>query len=147
MTTLTASTRAWNGLIVVVLFSIVLAPIPYFIAFLFAYGFSMDPISPAQHMFFLAGIACVTLAVAAVASFVVRATSGLSPLKALVFSIWASLAVHLTVVGIGSIVSAYYADQNSVTAEYSLTTDILLASGLLGTAAVAGWLAFRARPR
>lgn len=131
---------------VVGLVSVVVAPVPYFVAFLFAYGFN-DQIRPSTHIIFPLEVAVVAVVIALLAMFVVRAAAAISMRRALCLSLWLSLAINLTAVGIGSIVSAYNADQGSVTAEYSLTTDALLAAGLLGSAAVAAWIAFRSRPR
>jgi hypothetical protein len=145
--TLSASIRARNAVAIMGLFIVVIGPIPYLFAFLFAYAFSEDPITPVQHMFFLIAIAAIAVVIALVATPFVRASAAIPTSQAIRLSILISLAMNLTVVGIGSIVSALNADQNSVTAEYSLTTDVLLAAGLLGSAAVAGWIAFQHRPR
>jgi len=142
-----ASIRARNAVAIVGLLAVVIGPIPYFVAFLFAYGFSMDPITPGQHAFFLAEIATLAIVVAVVATPFVRASAAIPWAQAFWLATSTSIAINLAVVGIGSIVSAMNADQNSVTAEYPWTTDALLAAGLIGSAAISGWIAVRLRPR
>lgn len=143
--TLSASTRARNAVAVIGLFVVVIGPIPYLFAFLLAYAFS-EAIAPAQHVFFLIEIAAIAVVIALIATPFVRASAAIPTSQAIWLSFLVSLAMNLAVVGIGSIVSALYADQGSVTAEYSLATDVLLAAGLLGSAAIAAWIAFRYRP-
>ena len=53
-----------------------------------------------------------------------------------------SLALNLAVVGVGSIVSATRKEENSVSADFSTATDVLVASGLFVLA-----LARSLRPR
>jgi hypothetical protein len=144
---MSASIRARNAVSIVGLLVVLIGPIAYFVAFLFAYAFSMDPITPGQHAFFLAEIATIAIIIAVVATPFVRASAAIPWAQAFWLSISTSIAINLVVVGIGSIVSAMNADQGSVTAEYSWTTDVLLAAGLLGPAAVGAWIAVHLRPR
>jgi hypothetical protein len=60
-----------------------------------------------------------------------------------------SLALNLVVVGAGSIVSATHKDENSVSADFSTATDVLVASGLfvLAVALVASALRIDLRPQ
>lgn len=144
---MSAPIRARNAVAIVGMSVVVIGPVPYLFAFLFAYAFSEDPITQAQHMFFLFAIAAIAVVIALVATPFVRASAAIPTSQAIRLSILVSLAMHLTVVGIGSIVSALNADQGSVTAEHSLTTDVLFAAVLFGSAAIVGWTAFRHRPR
>lgn len=146
MSTLSASVRARNAVAIVGLFAVVIAPVTYFVAFLFAYGLR-ETITPGEHVYFLIEIAAIAVFIAIVATPFVRASAAIPASQAFWLALWVSLAINLTVVGMGSIVSARFADQNSVTAEYSWPIDIVLAAGLFGAATVAAWIASRSRPR
>ena len=63
------------------------------------------------------------------------------------FARWATVALNLVALGAGSIVSATHKDENSVSADFSTTTDVVIAVALLGPAVIAAWLTWRSWPR
>jgi hypothetical protein len=141
-----ASIRARNAVTIVVAVVLVLGPVAYFVAFFLAYAFN-ESISAATHAFFLGEITTFAVIMAVVAAPFVGAAAAIPWGRAFRLAVALSIAINFALVGIGSIVSAMNADQNSVTAEYAWTTDVLLAAGLFGVAAVAGRVAVRLRPR
>lgn len=58
-----------------------------------------------------------------------------------------SLALNSAVVGAGSIVSATHKDENSVSADFSTPTDVLIATGLFVLAAALAVAAVRSDVR
>ena len=118
--------------------------VAYFIAFLFAYGFK-DEVMTGQHVFFLACAAIITLVAARLSATVVGGGLGVRAPGA--FGAWAAVTLNLVAVGLGSIVSATHKDENSVSANFSTTTDVLIAVALLGPAVVTAWLTWRSWPR
>lgn len=141
--------RRREGLLVVLLLNVFLGVPAYFISFLFAYGFE-DEIGLRQHVTFL-----VLIAVFAVVTGVGAMAFPLGPKprprlgRRVAFGIPMSLAVNLAVVGLGSIVSAQHKAENSVSADFSTQTDVLVATGLFVVAIVFAVVALRVdlRPR
>ena len=117
--------------------------VAYFIAFLFAYGFK-DEVTR-QHVFFLVCAAIITLVSARLSATVVGGGLGVGAPKAI--GAWAAVTLNLVAVGLGSIVSATHKDENSVSANFSTTIDVLIAVALLGPAVVTAWLTWRSWPR
>ena len=118
----------------VVLANLVLGLPAYFIAFLFAYGFR-DQVGWAEHTAFLvmvtvfatgAGLLGATVPTVRGRSFGRRAAVG----------VLTSAALNAVVVAAGSVVSATHKAEGSVSADFSTTTDVLVAAGLLAVAAV-----------
>ena len=118
--------------------------VTYFVAFLFAYGFK-DEVTAGQHMFFFACAAVITLVSARLSAAAVGGGLGVEAPKA--FASWATVTLNLVVLGLGSIVSATHKEENSVSAELSTTTDVIIAAALLGPALVTAWLSWRSWPR
>lgn len=111
----------------VVIANAVLGLPAYFISFLFAYGFR-DDVGLAEHVTFVALIAifaCVSGLVGVAASTAFRPGRSLARRAAL--GVRLSLALNSAVVGVGSIVSATHKDENSVSADFSTATDVLIA--------------------
>ena len=102
----------------------------YFMSFLFAYGFR-DHVGLMEHVTFLVLIA-IFAAVSGLVGMALPMTPKPRPSAArrAVFGVRMSLALNLVGVGAGSIVSATHKDENSVSADFSTVTDVLLASGL-----------------
>ncbi len=118
----------------------------YFIAFLFAYGFS-DTIDPAQHVFFLILVGALTLISATVSTFTVKAGLRRTYRQAAGFAFSVSAALNLLVLGLGSIISARHKDDGSVSEAFSTSTDVVVATVLLGGAVIGAWLVWRSWPR
>lgn len=116
----------------------------YFIAFLFAYGFR-DTIGTAEHLTFLGLVAVFAVVCGLVALFSAAWEPEARADQLFAFGILASLSLNSLAVGIGSIVSALNKDQNSVSEGFSTTTDVLVAAGLLGAAALLAVAADRSR--
>ena len=125
--------------------NLVIGFVGYFIAFVFAYGFR-DEIRLAEHNFFLVMIAAIAAAGAIVSTFVIKPALHLTLRQSAALAISVSAAINLLVVGLGSIVSAQHKDEGSVSADFSTTTDVIVAACLLGGAAAAGWFVWRAVP-
>lgn len=147
MTTETpTSTPRWAVAVgVVLLVDGAIGVIGYFIAFLFAYGFS-EGVSNAQHGVFLTAVAVIGIGSAAVTTPVVVGVAGLGTRRAAAVAGWTTAAGTLIALGLGSIVSATHKDQNSVSASFSTTTDVVVATCLLVPGLVAAWLTWRTRP-
>jgi cytochrome bd-type quinol oxidase subunit 2 len=115
----------------------------YFISFLFAYGFQ-DEVGLADHMTFL-----VLIAIFAVLSGLAGMALPWMPqprptaARRAEFGVQMSLALNLAIVAAGSVVSATHKDEGSVSADFSTTTDVLLASVLLVLAAALATAALR----
>ena len=118
--------------------------VSYFIAFLFAYGFK-DRVTTGQHLFFFACAAVIILVSARLSVSVVG--GGLGDRAPEAFARWATVALNLVALGAGSIVSATHKDENSVSADFSTTTDVVIAVALLGPAVIAAGLTWRSWPR
>jgi hypothetical protein len=118
--------------------------VSYFVAFLFAYGFK-DRVTTGQHVFFFGCAAVIILVSARISVSAVGGALGVRAPKA--FATWATVALNLVVLGAGSIVSATHKDENSVSADFSTTTDVVIAVALLAPAVVAAWLTWRSWPR
>ena len=118
--------------------------VSYFVAFLFAYGFK-DRVTTGQHMFFFGCAAVIILVSARISVSAVGGALGVRAPKA--FAVWATIALNLVVLGAGSIVSATHKDENSVSADFSTTTDVVIAVALLAPAVIAAWLTWRSWPR
>jgi hypothetical protein len=138
--------REWaRAVLTVAVVNLAIGFVAYFIAFLFAYGFD-DKIETAQHVVFLVEVGVIAVVSAIICASIIRSTFHLAPQAAFAVAIWTGLALHLTAVGIGSIVSATHKEENSVSADFSTTTDVAVAACLLIPAVAAGWLAWRTRP-
>jgi hypothetical protein len=120
--------------------------VAYFIAFLMAYGFE-DRVTTGQHVFFLIEVAVIVLVCALVSRFAIHPLLGTSASRTLALSLAAGATLNLVVVGIGSIISATHKADNSVSANFSTTTDVLVAVGLFAPAIVTAWLTWRLWPR
>lgn len=107
----------------------------YFVAFLTAYGF-VDSITLGEHLTFLTLIAVYAVLAGALAAAPPAMRYPDSTLQIQAFGALTSLAVNATAVSLGSIVSAVNKDQNSVSADFSSTTDVLVAAALVGVAAL-----------
>ena len=118
--------------------------ISYFVAFVFAYGFK-DRVTTGQHVFFFVFAAVIVLVSAWLSASVVGGGLGVRASKA--FARWATITLNLAALGAGSIVSATHKDENSVSADFSTTTDVAVAVALLAPALVAAWLTWRSWPR
>lgn len=107
----------------------------YFISFLFAYGFR-DDVGLMKHVMFLVLIA-IFAALSGLIGMALQMTRKARPSAARLaaFGVPMSLALNLVVVGAGSIVSGTHKAENSVSADFSTMTDVLLASGLFILAA------------
>lgn len=118
----------------------------YFVVFLFAYGFR-DDVGTEQHAVFLTGIAVIAvfvgLASSAPAAAIVRAPWRLVAAWTLALS----FALNLAAVGAGSVVSALNKDAGSVSEDFSVVTDVMVAGCLFAAAAAATCLAKAARRR
>jgi hypothetical protein len=131
----------------VVLANVVLGAPAYFISFLFAYGFR-DQVGLAEHLTFLVLItifACVTGVVGA--AFAAASRPGRPFADRVVPGVLMSAAMNAAAVGAGSVVSALHKAENSVSVDFSTTTDVLVAAGLFVTALVLGAAAVRTRTR
>jgi hypothetical protein len=141
-----ASTR---GFLPILVTNLVLGVPAYFISFLFAYGFE-DQVGVGNHVAFLVLIT-IFATVTGVLAMALPLTSGPRPSAArrAAFGIPMSLALNLAVVGVGSIVSATHKEENSVSVDFSTTTDVLVAAGLFGAAIALAAIALRVdlRPR
>ena len=132
-----------EGLWPVVITNALLGLPAYFIAFLFAYGFR-EEVGVTEHATFL----MLIMIFASVAGLVAAALSSATrPERAFfgraAFGVQMSLALNSAVVGAGSIVSATHKDENSVSAGFSTTTDVLIATGLFVLAAALAVAAVR----
>jgi hypothetical protein len=130
-----------------VLANVVLAVPAYFISFLFAYGFR-DQVGLAEHLTFLVLIttfACVTGVVGA--AFSAASRPGRPFAGRVVSGVLMSVALNAAAVGAGSVVSALHKAENSVSADFSTTTDVLVAAGLFATALVLAAAAARTQTR
>ena len=122
--------RPHEGFLVVLLLNVVVGLPAYFISFLFAYGFQ-DDVRLENHVTFLVLIAMYATVTGAVGMALFRTPEPRPSMAARVaFGVPMSLALNSAVVGIGSIVSATHKDENSVSADFSTVTDVLVASGL-----------------
>ena len=127
----------------VVLPNAVLGLPAYFISFLFAYGFR-DEVGLTQHVTFLVLIAIFASVAGLVgAAFPTASAPRRSFARRAAFGVRMSLALNSAVVGAGSIVSATHKDENSVSAGFSTTTDVLIATGLFVLAAALAVAAVR----
>lgn len=118
--------RLWP---VVVTNSILGVPV-YFISFLFAYGFR-DVVSRAEHLTFLTWVAIFAIVAGLIAAALpAAARPGPPAAHRAAFGVLMSLALNSAVVGVGSIVSAAHKDEGSVSADFTTTTDFLVAAGL-----------------
>jgi hypothetical protein len=131
----------------VVLSNIVLGMPAYFISFLFAYGFR-DVVGVTEHVTFLVLITIFAVT-SGLASMIIPVSRppGASASRRAAFVVQLSLALNSAVVGVGSIVSALHKEENSVSADFSTATDVLVAAALLGLAAVLATTALRGRQR
>ncbi|WP_148046074.1 hypothetical protein [Nocardioides marmoriginsengisoli] len=114
----------------------------YLFSFLFAYAF-VDVIGWTQHLTFLGLIAVYAFVVGSLATSVPAWRYPESSFRILNFGVVASLALNTAAVGIGSIASAANKDQQSVSAAFSTTTDVLVAMSLFGVAAICAFAASR----
>lgn len=136
-----------GGLDSVLLPNLVLGAPAYFVAFLFAYGFE-DSVGLAEHVTFLVLIAIVAMVSGVVGvALMTRVEPRLSASRRAAFCVPISLALNLAVLGAGSIVSATHKEENSVSAEFSTLTDVVLAVGLFGLAIVFAAAGLRANRR
>ncbi len=138
--------RGVGAIAIIAGINLVIGFIGYFIAFVFAYGFR-DEIGTTEHMLFLILIAILTAICASVSTLVIKAALNLTFRGAAALAFSASAAANLGAVGLGSIVSATHKDEGSVSADFSTTTDMLVAAGLFAAALVAAWVAWRSLPR
>ena len=140
--------RTRDGYWSVLLVNCVLGLPAYFISFLFAYGFR-DEVGLAEHVTFLVLIGTYAVVAGLVGAAVPLSSRPRPPFsRRAAFSVPMSLALNLAVVGVGSIVSATHKDEGSVSADFSTTTDVLVACGLFVLAAVFAVGALRRkRPR
>lgn len=139
--------RRAEGFWPVVIVNAVLGLPAYFISFLFAYGFR-DEVGLAEHLTFLVLIAIfAAVSGLAAAAFPTASLPRRSFARRAAFSVWMSLALNSAVVGAGSIVSATHKDENSVSADFSTPTDVLVATGLFVLAAALAVAAVRANVR
>jgi len=118
----------------------------YFIAFLFAYGFR-DRVTASQHVFFLIEVAVIAMISALISAVIIRPRLGMPLRKAFALALSAGATLHLVVLGIGSIISATHKADNSVSASFSTTTDVLVAIGLFAPAFATAWLTWHWWPR
>ncbi|MDR7086143.1 hypothetical protein J2X11_000982 [Aeromicrobium panaciterrae] len=114
----------------------------YFVAFLFAYGFR-DEIVAANHLAFLMLVGGVALVAATLSIPLIKNASRLTVPNAAKLTLSVSLATNLLAVGVGSIISARYKNEGSVTAGFSTSTDVLVAGGLFAGAIIASWFVWR----
>ena len=139
-----------RGLLAVLAANLLLGVPAYFTAFLMAYGFQ-DPVALGNHVTFLVLIAIFAVATGLIGMAV--SANGGPPATAgrrVRCGVLASLALNTAVVGAGSIVSAQHKAENSVSAGFSTTTDVLVASVLFVMAIVLTLAAVRvvsSRPR
>jgi hypothetical protein len=121
----------------------------YFIAFLFAYGFR-DSVVTENHAEFVLVIATFASFCGLVQRSVPSPRHPWSARRA-GFGVAASLSLNSAVVGVGSIVSATHKAENSVSADFSHSTDVLVATCLflaaIGFARLAQRISPYARPR
>lgn len=119
----------------------------YFISFLFAYGFR-DQVGLREHMTFLVLIAIfASVSGLGGAAFPTASVPRRSFARRAAFGVRMSLALNSAVVGAGSILSATHKDDNSVSVDFSTSTDVLTATGLFVLAAALAVAAVRADVR
>ncbi|MCZ4499552.1 MAG: hypothetical protein JWQ74_2105 [Marmoricola sp.] len=116
----------------------------YFISFLIAYGFE-DAVRLPQHLVFLGLITVFAGVTGALALTPAASRYPESTLHLLTFGVLTSLSINALAVGIGSIASAANKDQGSVSADFSTTTDVVVALALLGVAVACGFAAAAVR--
>ena len=132
-----------NGFWPVVITNAVLGLPAYFIAFLFAYGFR-DVIGLAEHVAFLVLVAIFAAVAGLVATAIPWSSRPRPPAgRRAAFGVQLSLALNAAVVGVGSIVSATHKEENSVSADFSTQTDVLVATVLFVVAAALAFSALR----
>ena len=124
------------GVVSVLLPNLLLGLPAYAMSFLFAYGFQ-DSVGIVDHASFLILITVFAVVTGLIgAALLGRRTPGLPEGPRRAFCIPMSIGLNLGVVGVGSIVSALNKDQGSVSADFSVLTDALVAIFLF-TAATA----------
>lgn len=117
----------------------------YFIAFLFAYGFR-DTIGPADHAAFLVMITIFAIIVGALQVFVSAPVISGGPGRRAAFGVLACLSLNSAVVCVGSVISAMHKAENSVSANFSTRTDVLVATSLFLAAIAFAICAHRVSP-
>jgi Co/Zn/Cd efflux system component len=120
--------------------------VAYFIAFLMAYGFE-DHVTAGQHLFFLTEVVVIVFVCALISRFAIRPLLKTTASRTLALALVAGATLNLVVVGIGSIISATHKAENSVSANFSTTTDVLVAVGLFAPAIITAWLTWHLWPR
>lgn len=138
--------RGIGAIGIVVGINLLFGIVGYFIAFLFAYGFS-DEITPAQHVFFLFMIGALTALAAAVSVPAIKPALGVRVKQTAAFAGSVSATLNLVVLGLGSIISAQHKDDGSVSETFSTSTDVIVATTLLGGAVIAAWFVRHSWPR
>lgn len=118
----------------------------YFIAFLFAYGFQ-ESITTGEHVFFLIEVAAIAAISALISATAIQPWLGVPKRGAIALASSTGATLHLVVLGIGSIISATHKDEGSVSADFSTTTDVLVAIALFAPAILTAWLAWHWWPR
>ena len=114
----------------------------YWITFVVAFAYE-ETIGPALLLVFLAPIAIYAALVGLIVLFSAawEPEADVGPLLA--YGVLTSLALNGFTVGVGSIVSALNKDHGSVSADFSITTDVVLSLGLFAFAAACVALARR----
>lgn len=118
----------------------------YFFAFLFAYGFR-DTIGWGNHLTFLAAVAVFATACGLPVLLAAEWEPVVNTRELFAFGIQSAWALNALAVGIGSIVSADHKAEGSVSADFSTTTDVVVATALFGIAAFFTWRAYRLTAR
>lgn len=125
--------------------NLVIGFVGYFVAFLFAYGFR-DEIVAANHLAFLVLVGGVALVAASLSTPLIKNASRLTLPNAAKLTVSVSISINLLAVGVGSMISARYKDEGSVSAAFSTSTDVLVAGGLFAGAIIASWFVWRSLP-
>ncbi len=114
----------------VVITNSVLGVPAYFISFLFAYGFR-DVVGRAEHLTFLTLVATFAIVAGVIGAALTTATRPRpAAARRAAFGVLMSLGLNSAVVGVGSVVSAAHKAENSVSADFTTTMDVLVAAGL-----------------
>lgn len=136
-----------TGVVVTLLLDLLGGAPACFVAFLFAYGFE-ESIGLTDHVTFLVLVAAFACAMGCFGALADRSgVPGRRLWQSAAVTVPTSLSLNALAVAVGSVVSAANKDQNSVSAAFSTTTDVLVAGSLLAASVLLALVAVRAARR
>ncbi|GAB3989505.1 hypothetical protein [Nocardioides marmoraquaticus] len=138
--------RSRTGTAVMVLSNLVAGPPVYFVAFLFSYGFR-DVLGPQNHLAFVAAVGVLAVVTGLLGAAADAAATSRPFRRSATIVVPGSLSLNALVLAAGSVVSAMHKHDGSVSQDFSTSTDVLVAGGLLVLAVAFALTAARARRR